>query len=237
MKTARCPYLETTTVSFCKAFPTKKMIPVAKGEAQKCSCSTAAYNECSLFREHAAAGKEIEEIRGFRLRTDYFYHPRHTWLAASRDIEGEVRLGIDDFAQRLIGTIDRVSIPPKGTALKENRVGFLLHSRHGTVKLMAPADGVIHAFNPKIEASPALINRDPYNEGWVLSMRLTGDGLKGLYSGRSAERWLDWEGERLKRICAADLGQTATDGGELMPDFGERLSEAQWIRLVNQFIG
>ncbi|HEY6073459.1 MAG TPA: glycine cleavage system protein H, partial [Anaerolineales bacterium] len=206
MKAVRCPYLETTTVSFCQVYPTRKMIPVGKGEAHKCSCSTQAYNECSLFREHAAADKDMEEIRGFFLRTGYFFHPRHTWLAASRDIEGEVRMGIDDFAQRLIGAIDRVSIPPKGTALKENRVGFLLHSRRGTVKMMAPADGVIHTINPKVAACPSLINRDPYNEGWILSLRLSGDGTKGLYCGKSAERWLDWEGERLKRICAADLG-------------------------------
>jgi hypothetical protein len=102
--------------------------------------------------------------------------------------------------------------------------------------MMAPADGVIQVINPRLTANPSLVNRDPYREGWILSMRLTGDGLKGLYSGRSAGRWLDWEGERLKRMCAAD-GQTATDGGELMPDFGKRLSAEQWNRLVNQFIG
>jgi len=237
MGAGKCPFLEMTTVSFCKAYHTKKMIPVGKGAAQKSPCSSPGYCECALFKEHNAPGKDVEHIRGFLLKTDYFFHPRHVWLSTARNDENEVRLGIDDFTQRLVGTIDRVSVPPEGTAVKENGVCFLLHSGQRVVKTVAPADGVIHTINPKVAAHPALINHDPYNEGWVLSMHLTGDGIKGLYYGNSARRWLDWEGERLKRMFASDLGLTATDGGEPVPDFGGRLNEAQWGQIVNQFLG
>ena len=237
MGAGKCPFLEMTTVFFCKAYPTRKMIPVGKGAAQKSPCSTPGYNECALFKERNAPEKDVEHIRGFLLKTDYFFHPRHVWVSIARNNENEVRLGVDDFTQKLMGTIERVSVPPEGTAVKENGVCFLLHSGQRVVKMVAPADGVIHTINPKVSAHPALINHDPYNEGWILSMHLTGDGIKGLYYGNSARRWLDWEGERLKRMFASDLGLTATDGGEPVPGFGERLSEAQWGQIVNQFLG
>jgi glycine cleavage system H protein len=236
MNACKCPFLEMTTLSFCKAFPTKKMVPVGKGAAQKSPCSTPGYCDCALYKERNAPEKDMENVRGFLLKTDYFFHPRHAWLCAA-DNENEARLGIDDFTQKLVGTIDRVSVPPEGTAVRENGVCLLLHSGPRVLKMAAPADGVIRALNPKVAANPALINRDPYNEGWILSMHLTGEGIKGLYYGNSAKRWLDWEGERLKRMFASDLGLTATDGGEPVPDFGSQLNEAQWGKIVNQFLG
>ena len=237
MGAAKCPFLEMTTVFFCKAYPTKKMIPVGKGAAQKSPCSTPGYCDCAVFQERNAPGKDVEPVRGFLLRTDCFFHPRHVWLSLVGEGESEARLGVDDFTQQLVGPIDRVSVPPEGTAVKENNVCFLLHSGQRVVKMVSPADGVIHTVNPRVAAHPALINHDPYHEGWILSMHLTGDGIKGLYYGNSARRWLDWEGERLKRMFASDLGLTAADGGEPVPGFGERLSEAQWGRIVNQFLG
>ena len=237
MGAGKCPFLEMTTVYFCKAYPMKKMIPVGKIAAQKSPCSTPGYSECALFMERNSPEKDVEHIRGFLLKTDCFFHPRHVWLSIARNSENEVRVGVDDFTQKLVGTIERVSVPPEGTAVKENGVCFLLQSGERVVKMVAPADGVIHTINPRVAAHPALINHDPYNEGWILSMHLTGDGIKGLYYGNSARRWLDWEGERLKRMFASDLGLTATDGGEPVPDFGGRLSETQWGKIVSQFLG
>jgi len=52
-------------------------------------------------------------------------------------------VGIDDFAARLIGKVDRASVPAAGAPVKENSVCFLLHSGHRTVRMVAPADGVI----------------------------------------------------------------------------------------------
>jgi glycine cleavage system H protein len=237
MGAGKCPFLETTTVFFCKAYPMKKMIPVGKGAARTSPCSTPGYCDCAVFKERNAPEKDVEHIRGFLLQTDYFFHPRHVWLSIVRENESEVRLGVDDFTQQLVGAIERVSVPPEGTAVKENGVCFLLHSGQRVVKMVSPADGVIHTINPRLAAHPALVNHDPYHEGWILSMHLAGEGIKGLYYGNSARRWLDWEGERLKRMLASDLGLTAADGGEPVPGFGERLSEAQWGRIVNQFLG
>ena len=236
MKEKRCPFLETKTVMFCKAFPSK-MIPVDKMSSSEGLCNTCHYEECPLYGEVSGAGKGMENVRGFRLHSDYYYHPKHLWVSPPSGEEGEARVGIDDFAARLIGKVDRASVPAVGVPVKENGVCFLLHSGQRTVRLVSPADGVIKAVNPKVAEDPSLLNDDPYTEGWIFSMRLKGDAVKGLYHETVARTWYESEVERLQRAFSSDLGMMATDGGEAHKDIGSRLNDAQWGKIVNQFLG
>ncbi|MFZ2224795.1 MAG: glycine cleavage system protein H [Candidatus Deferrimicrobium sp.] len=236
MKEKRCPFLETKTVMFCKAFPSK-MIPVDKMSSSEGLCNTCHYEECPLYGEVSGAGKGMENVRGFRLHSEYYYHPKHLWVAPFPGEEGEARVGIDDFAARLIGKVDRASVPAVGVPVKENGVCFLLHSGQRTVRLVSPADGVIKAVNPKVAADPSLLNDDPYTEGWIFSMHLKGDAVKGLYHETVARTWYESEVERLQRAFSSDLGMMATDGGEAHKDIGSRLNDAQWGKIVSQFLG
>ena len=236
MKEKRCPFLETKTVMFCKAFPSK-MIPVDKMSSSEGLCNTCHYEECPLYGEVSGAGKGMENVRGFRLQSEYYYHPKHLWVSPPSGEEGEARVGIDDFAARLIGKVDRASVPAVGVPVKENGVCFLLHSGQRTVRLVSPADGVIKAVNPKVAADPSLLNDDPYSEGWIFSMHLKGDAVKGLYHETVARTWYESEVERLQRAFSSDLGMMATDGGEAHKDIGSRLNDAQWGKIVSQFLG
>jgi glycine cleavage system H lipoate-binding protein len=236
MKETRCPFLETKTVMFCKAFPSK-MIPVDRMSSSEGLCNTCHYEECPLYGEVSGAGKGMENVRGFHLQSEYYYHPKHLWVAPYDGEEGEARVGIDDFAARLIGRVDRASLPAVGVAVKENSVCFLLHSGQRTVRLVSPANGVIKAVNPKVAADPAVLNDDPYSEGWIFSLRLKRDAVKGLYHESVARKWYESEVERLQRVFSSDLGMMATDGGEAQKDISSRLSEAQWEMIINQFLG
>jgi glycine cleavage system H lipoate-binding protein len=236
MKEKRCPFLETKTVMFCKAFPSK-MIPVDKMSSSEGLCNTCHYEECPLYSEVSGVGKGMENVRGFHLKPEYYYHPKHLWVAPSSGEEGEARVGIDDFAARLIGKVDRASVPAVGMAVKENSVCFLLHSGRRTVRLVSPADGVVKTVNPKVAADPSILNDDPYSEGWVFSMRPRGDAVSGLYHETVARKWLESEVERLQRAFSSDLGMTATDGGEAHTGISSRLNDAQWGKIVSQFLG
>jgi len=146
-------------------------------------------------------------------------------------------VGIDDFSARLIGRVDRASVPAVGVAVKENNVCFLLHSGPRTVRLVSPANGVVKTVNPKVAADPSILNDDPYSEGWIFSMRLKEDAVKGLYHENVARKWFESEVERLQRVFTSDLGMTATDGGEALTDISSRLNDAQWGKIVSQFLG
>jgi glycine cleavage system H protein len=236
MNETRCPFLETKTVVFCKAFPSK-MIPVDRMSSSGGLCNTCHYEECPLYGEVSGAGKGMENVRGFHLQPDYYYHPKHLWVAPFDGEEGEARVGIDDFSARLIGKVDRVSVPAAGVAVKENSVCFLLHSGPRTVRMVAPANGIVKTLNQKVAADPSILNDDPYSEGWIFSMRLKGDAVKGLYHETVARKWYESEVERLQRVFSSDLGMTATDGGEALKDISSRLNDVQWGKIVSQFLG
>ena len=236
MKERKCPFLETTTVTYCKAFPVK-MIPVDRMSTAKGICNTTNFQECSLYCEVSHTGKDADNIRGITLKPEYYYHPKHLWVALSPDDETEARVGIDDFAARLVGRVHRLSSPGANMPVKENSVCFLLHSGERTVRMVAPATGTIKAVNPKVTTDPSILNTDPYNEGWIYSMRIRQDAVNGLYHENVARKWMECEVERLQKFFASDLGMTSTDGGETIADISGRLNEAQWVKIVSQFLG
>lgn len=236
MNERKCPFLETKTVTFCKGFPAK-MIPLDRMSSLDSLCETVSYPECAVYNEisHTAEGKE--NLRGFSIKSGYYYHPKHVWVAPATEHGDEARVGIDDFASRLIGRIDRVSVPGAEMPVKENSVCFLLHSGKRTVRMAAPADGIIKAVNPRVAENPSLLNEDPYADGWIFSIRLKEDAVNGLYHGNVARKWFESEVERLQRVFASDLGMTATDGGEALTDISARFNDAQWGKIISQFLG
>ena len=236
MSEGKCPFLEIKTVTFCKAYPVK-MIPLDRTLSSKGLCNTCSYTDCPLYKERSHPKVAVEQVRGFRYRSDYHLHPKHLWVCASGETQHRMKVGIDDFAQKLIGKIDRVSLPAEGSVVKENAVTFLIHSGARTVRMVAPASGIVAEVNTRLASDPSLINRDPYLDGWIFSMEAQSDAMTGLFHGNSIQQWLSWEVERLQRTFTTELGITATDGGEVLSDVGVKLSDPQWDRIANLFIG
>ena len=236
MSEGKCPFLGIQTVTFCKAFPAK-MIPMDRALTSKGVCNSCSYTGCPQYQERGRPRLAVEQIRGFQYRSDYHLHPKHLWVFPSGETLHRLKVGIDDFAQKLIGKIDRVSLPAEGSSVKENAVTLLLHSGKRVVRMVSPANGIVAEVNPLLADEPDLINRDPFQDGWIYSMEAQTDTLKGLFHGNSIQQWLTWEAERLQRAFATELGITATDGGEALPDIGGKLTDTQWERISHLFIG
>lgn len=236
MSDRRCPYLETATANLPGAAQAAGR-SAGRTSSGRSPCHTAGFRRCALYHEARRGHRKAETVRGFRLEPDYFYHPKHVWVAPVPEGATEVRIGIDDFAARLIGRIEHVSVPGEGVAVRENTVCFLLHSGERTARLVAPASGTIGAVNATASADPALIGRDPYLAGWIFSLQPEGRAFEGLYHGSVARQWLESEVERLHRVFTSDLGLTATDGGEALADMSDRLTDARWAWVIRQFLG
>jgi glycine cleavage system H protein len=239
MKATHCPFLEMTTVTFCKAFPMGKMIPVDRNSPHKCACNSGGFHKCSIYsdRDHGARPGLSENYRGFMQRPDYYLHPRHVWASFSDDTRSRARVGVDDLAQKLLGKVDRISVPSDGSVVRENTVCMILHSGPRSLKMVAPVDGVVHGTNPKVLAAPSSVNRSPFEDGWILSLSTTGDGYKRLLHGEPARNWFEWEVEKLQRCLLPSVGATAADGGESLPDIGGAINDSQWANLTAVFFG
>jgi glycine cleavage system H protein len=86
-----------------------------------------------------------------------------------------VRVGITDFAQGSLGDIVFVTLPEAGAQIEAGSPCGELESTKSVSDLYAPVTGTVTAVNSELDASPELVNSDPYGEGWIFEVEL-GDG-------------------------------------------------------------
>lgn len=98
------------------------------------------------------------------------YTKDHEWI---RIEGGEAVVGITDFAQGELGDIVFVDIGTEGQDLDAEAVFGTIEAVKTVSDLFMPLAGTVLAVNPAIADDPALVNRDPYGEGWLVRIRLT----------------------------------------------------------------
>jgi glycine cleavage system H protein len=105
------------------------------------------------------------------------YTKDHEWVR----IEGDVAIvGITEFAQSELGDIVFVEIETQGETLEEHSVFGTVEAVKTVSDLFMPVSGTILEVNPALEANPALVNEDPYGEGWMIKVQLTGGDAANL---------------------------------------------------------
>ena len=98
------------------------------------------------------------------------YSDDHEWCR----VEGEYAyIGITDFAQGELGDIVFVDIQTLGETLSKGDVFGTIEAVKTVSDAFLPVSGEIAEVNPAIDANPALVNRDPYGEGWMVKVRMS----------------------------------------------------------------
>jgi len=175
----------------------------------------------------------LQEVRGFLLHPALYYHPGHTWVMPQPD--GTVRIGLDDFGRRLVDGIRRVSLPAKGSLVREGGAAVHLDCGEKRAALLSPVDGVVTAANEPLTHEGSALERDPYGKGWLFTARVSDRRFTRLPTSAAALEWLKRETDRLSLFLHRELGVMAADGGELIPKPPAMLSEEQWETLVRSF--
>ena len=101
---------------------------------------------------------------------DLKYTVEHEWLRQPGDVEGSVRVGITDFAQDALGDIVYVSLPEVGAEVTAGEACGELESTKSVSDVYAPVTGEIVAINDTLDATPELVNNDPYGAGWLFEV-------------------------------------------------------------------
>ena len=98
------------------------------------------------------------------------YTSEHEWVSALT-AEGTVRVGITDHAQDALGDVVYVDLPSVGDSVAAEDSFGEIESTKSVSDLFAPIAGEIVAGNEGLEDDPALVNSDPYGEGWIIEIR------------------------------------------------------------------
>ncbi len=179
---------------------------------------------------------DVLDIKGFKIPHGYYLHRGHTWVKIE---EGStVRVGLDDFALRLLGPLDRVDAPLLGKEVKQDRDDILLSRSSNTARVQSPISGVVTDINPELRERGSLANQDPYTQGWVMrlhSQNLRQD-IKNLMIGEQASQYLDGEIDRLYEVIEEEAGPLAADGGYLGDDIYGNLPQTSWQKLTRLFL-
>lgn len=179
---------------------------------------------------------DVLETRGFRIPQGYYFHRGHTWLKIEEN--SSVRVGVDDFALRLMGPLDRIETPLMGKRVRqENKDITAVRGRH-EAKMLSPVSGVVTAINIKLREDGRIANNNPYTDGWVMKVQPDSlrQDLKKLMINRETDDFMEGQVEELYRAIEELAGPMATDGGDLGHDIFGGMPQLGWERLTNMFL-
>lgn len=123
--------------------------------------------------------------------TDLKYTAEHEWVREPGDAEGSVRVGITSFAQEALGDIVFVQLPEVGESVSAGAVVGELESTKSVSEVYAPVGGEVVTRNEALDATPELVNTDPYGEGWLFEVVPDDSGSSDLLDAETYQAGLD----------------------------------------------
>lgn len=192
------------------------------------------YGMHPAFAVKLAEQKKLQKIGEFYLDPNLYYFQGHTWV---KMLNGRVRIGIDDFAQRILGRNLIVKLPSRDLHIKKKDFAFEVIVSDKKAEILAPLSGKITDVNFDIEINPHLVKREPFGRGWLFDMEpddLSSD-IKGLLKKFDAVNWLRNDAVRLDNLTMPKYSSIIADGGYILADLPGILNEEEWKTLTKEF--
>jgi glycine cleavage system H protein len=166
---------------------------------------------------------------------DVYYHNGHAWMKIEEG--NRIRIGLDDFTQQVMGNFDKIEIPSPGGELKQGEVAWKVSNGTRKLSQLAPLGGTVVEVNEKLRRDPALANRSPYEEGWILKIqtKALNKEMPGLMDSSQFKAHFDQCKARLMSFFNNQtLGLAYGDGEEVIQGVASKLDEGTWKVLVTQ---
>ncbi|MBI3016237.1 MAG: hypothetical protein HYY65_14505 [Candidatus Tectomicrobia bacterium] len=175
----------------------------------------------------------LQKVDGFLWHPELFYHAGHAW--AKQEEDGGIRVGIDDFAQRLMDGARKVTLPPEGAWVWAGEPAMEVDCGLRKATIASPVDGIVVEVNESLHSDGSPLNRDPFGRGWTFLVKPASEKFRSLLSGDAAREWLEREIERLYQFFYTELGAAAADGGEFVSRPAAKLHDREWRALTRAF--
>ena len=185
----------------------------------------------------------------FSVPEGIFFHLGHSWARA--ESAGTLRVGMDDFAQKMIGAVDSVRTGKAGEKLRQGEEGWILKMENRSIAMLSPVNGEILEVNKEVLADPSLIHNDPYGKGWLLKVKAEDfvRDRRNLLSEKPARKWMEGVTEQLSytiqflnlmtmRSESAECGPVCQDGSGPFPTEGiaRRIDNDNWCYHWNMLL-
>ena len=99
------------------------------------------------------------------------YTPEHEWVRAGSD--GTAEIGITDYAQGELGDVVYIELPKAGAKYSKHDVFGTIEAVKAVSELFSPISCEVTHVNERLDKEPALVNTDPFGDGWMIRVRLT----------------------------------------------------------------
>ncbi len=176
-------------------------------------------------------------VGGFEVPENLRYHPGHTWaLSESPNL---VRVGMDDFASKLTGKVENITLPQRGQWVRQGQKLCTLYRDDKAVDMVSPIEGTISDINQALASDPKLALRDPYGEGWLVTVQAPDakTSFRNLLGGAMARWWTEESASRLQRHMPmmATAGAYAQDGGAAIDNVSTLIPDQDWLSVAKEF--
>jgi glycine cleavage system H lipoate-binding protein len=192
--------------------------------------------QVSEAKPEAAPRLKPALVGGFKVPENVRYHPGHTW--ALSESPSLVRVGMDDFASKLTGMIEGVTLPKRGQWIRQGQKMCTLHRDGCAVDMVSPIEGTVSDINEFIVTNPKLALSDPYGDGWLLTVQAPDakTSFRNLLGGPLARWWTEESATRLqRRMPAVMAGAMAQDGGVAVDNIASHIPEQDWLPIAKEF--
>ncbi len=185
---------------------------------------------------HETASRVVPAmVAGFQVPENLRYHGGHTWaLSESREL---VRVGIDDFASKLIGKIESINLPQRGRWVRQGQKIWTIFRDGKSVDMVSPIEGTITEVNDAVAKNPELARKDPYGEGWLVTVQAPDSKLnfRNLLGGTLARLWTESAALQLRNRMPQFAGAVAQDGGVAIDDLTSQMPGEDWATVTKEF--
>jgi glycine cleavage system H protein len=174
-------------------------------------------------------------VAGFEVPENVRYHSGHTWaLSESQDL---VRVGMDDFASKLVGKIENIALPQRGRWVRQGQKIWTIFRDGKSVDMVSPIEGTVIDVNEAAAKNPELARKDPYGEGWLLKVQAPDAKInfRNLLGGELACLWIEASAMRLHKRIPAMATALAQDGGVAVDDLTAHMPDEDWATVTKEF--
>jgi glycine cleavage system H protein len=180
-----------------------------------------------------------------RIPQGIYFNRNHTWTHL--DKSGAAKVGMDDFLQHVIGNVILSNLKNPGDSIKKGELLSEIKQDGKVLKVYSPISGEVLETNSTLIENPALINSDPYDQGWIYQIKPS-NWVKETQTYYLAEKATEWSKKEFVRfkdfLSAGAMAKYSSepsmvllqDGGEIRENVLSELPDEVWEDFQEEFL-